>query len=168
MIKLTLLNYLSAEYDMVLAEGSPCVTRAIYALTEVKSMGETACLADEEDVGEDIGMFRDTPFYSLPYIGRPGPEPKPDPTRARPPRSEILTPDPAFLNFVALISVDGFWLLADANWKQTKISPSLADAKATCCMVAPELPPFANDFSEVLNNVKWFMQQCATAGNTKQ
>ncbi|KAJ7442057.1 hypothetical protein B0H11DRAFT_1932563 [Mycena galericulata] len=70
--------------------------------------------------------------------------------------AEILMPDPAFLTFVALIS------------GPAKSSPTLADAKATCRMVAPELPPFASDFSEVLHNVKWFMQQCATAGNAKQ
>ncbi|KAJ7508733.1 hypothetical protein B0H11DRAFT_2431735 [Mycena galericulata] len=83
--------------------------------------------------------------------------------------AEIVTPDPAFLTFVALISVDNFWLLADANWKgPTKFAPTLADAKASCRMVAPELSPFASDFSEVLNNVKWFMQRCATPGNAKQ
>ncbi|KAJ7246451.1 hypothetical protein C8J57DRAFT_1523579 [Mycena rebaudengoi] len=76
---------------------------------------------------------------------------------------------PASLTFVAKISPDNFWLMSDGAWKgPTEYTPTLADVKLNCRLVAPELPPFAADFGNVLENMKWLMANSQTEGNKKK
>ncbi|KAH0832152.1 hypothetical protein J3R83DRAFT_13063 [Lanmaoa asiatica] len=75
----------------------------------------------------------------------------------------------ASLSVIAHISDDLFWLTSDANWRRpTAITPSLAEAKATCVGTCPTRHTLLrDDFQSALDQVHTLQDMVAT-GNTCQ
>ncbi|KAF8168623.1 hypothetical protein K438DRAFT_245972 [Mycena galopus ATCC 62051] len=79
---------------------------------------------------------------------------------------------PAELTFVALLSSKDFWLSSDGHWTgPIQHIKNLAEVKLKCSAVAPswsEVPVFAGDFTDVLQNMHWLMDSAGTAGITQK
>ncbi|KAF7362487.1 hypothetical protein MVEN_00596400 [Mycena venus] len=72
---------------------------------------------------------------------------------------------PASLLLVAKVSPDDCWLTPCGSWKgPTAITPTFADLKLNCRLVAPEDPTFANDFRVVLRNLETLISRVETKG----
>ncbi|KIL68346.1 hypothetical protein M378DRAFT_21881 [Amanita muscaria Koide BX008] len=73
--------------------------------------------------------------------------------------------EPAILSAVVKISEEDYWLTSCGMWREpSPITPTLADVKPTCVGVVPPHAVFANDFRNVLNNVKMLMNMEGTRG----
>ncbi|KAJ7126691.1 hypothetical protein C8R44DRAFT_667399, partial [Mycena epipterygia] len=76
---------------------------------------------------------------------------------------------PAPLTLIALLSAENCWLAPDGFWKgPTTYTPTFADFKMSCRLAVPELSPFSDDFTRVMQNVQWLMASIETKGNEKQ
>lgn len=67
---------------------------------------------------------------------------------------------PAPLTLVALLSVMNCWLAPDGFRKDlTTYTPTFVDFKMSCRLAVPELCPFTDDFTRIMQNVQWSSYQ---------
>ncbi|KAJ6518278.1 hypothetical protein C8R47DRAFT_1232444 [Mycena vitilis] len=77
-------------------------------------------------------------------------------------------PDPVALSIVATVSPEDFWLVPCGFWKGPTIyTPTFADLKLNCRLVAAEDPLFAADFRTGMKNVEKLTANIATEGHSK-
>ncbi|KAJ7017153.1 hypothetical protein C8F04DRAFT_1157273 [Mycena alexandri] len=83
--------------------------------------------------------------------------------------TEVPELDPALLTVVAKIASKDFWLTPCGHWKgPNNFTPTFADLKLNCRLVAHEDSVFKGDFKKVLDNVSALMAKAATSGHSRQ
>ncbi|KAJ7018594.1 hypothetical protein C8F04DRAFT_1404858 [Mycena alexandri] len=83
--------------------------------------------------------------------------------------TEVPELDPALLSMVAKVATSDFWLTPCGHWKgPTSFTPTFADLKLNCRLVAHEDSVFKGDFKKVLDNVSALMAKAATSGHSRQ
>jgi len=76
-----------------------------------------------------------------------------------------LSPEPATVSAIVLLSDNDFWLVSDAGYcGPGKFNQEFADIKPSCLGGIHDVDPFKVDFTEVTVNVHWLMNCIATRG----
>lgn len=70
--------------------------------------------------------------------------------------------EPAILTTVVRLHNDDFFFTSDANYRgPTQFTPNLGKVRATCLGGNPQLGPFEDDYSTVIENLEWLQEQIA-------
>ncbi|KAJ6621871.1 hypothetical protein B0H10DRAFT_2432140 [Mycena sp. CBHHK59/15] len=76
--------------------------------------------------------------------------------------------EPVGLTLVGTIAARDCWLMPCGFWKgSTVFTPTFADLKLNCRIVAPTDPPFASDFQVALKNIETLATKAETKGHDK-
>jgi hypothetical protein len=76
---------------------------------------------------------------------------------------------PACLSAVIHISEDEYWLTSCGNWHGPNVAAqTLVDIKPTCVGGSPAMEPFATNFSNIISNAEWLLDQATTQGFTRK